>query len=101
MTRVAAPMRVAISHSSRWLSALVIGIDRNDSQGGSSGRSSSRLQLGRIEAGFLVDRGLAVAMHLDHGLLPGFLFFCSEREDLGLARGADFFERLVVFLLGD
>src|SRR5438105_8201717 len=85
-------MRKAINHSSRWSSAFIPG-----------------LQLGGVEPRLFVDLldqrladgGFAFAMHLDERFLPGLLLLRAERDDLSLAGGLDFRERVLVLLLGD
>src|SRR5512141_61998 len=98
MTSVAAAMRKAMNHSSRWSSAF-----RNMA----AGRVRSiqvRSQLVRVEPGFLVDRldevlahaRLVLLVHLDERVLPRLLLFGRERDDLRLAAFAHRIERFVV-----
>src|SRR5437763_16467007 len=88
MMIVASPIRVEISHSSRWSRTFIAGSEqalrcrRTDSPRSAArdqaGMPAVRSGLGRIEAGLLVDRlndvgadaRLHLLVHLDEGALP-------------------------------
>src|SRR6476469_2857320 len=92
MTIVAAPMRKAINHSSRWSSAFI-----------------EVLQLRGVEPRLFVDlldqrfsdARFALAMHLDERFLPGLLLLGAELDDLRLAGGSYLGERVLVLCLRD
>src|SRR6185369_15380838 len=89
----ATAISAAMNHASRWSRTLV----------GCAGS-----ELGRIEAGFLVDRlddfGADARLHLlvdlDEGALPDRALLLGERQDLGLAGRLHLGERAFVVLEG-
>src|SRR5690242_17152138 len=106
-------MRKAISHSSRWSSALSMGTPSQAAAGSGDAAAvtvrCNESELAGIEPRFLVDRldqvladaAFVLLMHLDQRPLPGLLLFRRQRDDLGLAGLPDGLEGIVVFLLGD
>src|SRR5713101_3144132 len=95
MRPVAAAMRNAISHSSRW-SRIFIAM-------------APLLDPARVEARFLVDRldeiladaRLVLLVDLDQGLLPRLLLFGREGDELRLAALLHRGERVLVLFPGD
>src|SRR5947208_11783056 len=104
ISSVAAPIRNAISHSSRWSRTFTPSPLAQYWTTPRPRQYELRLEAGfpvHLGEGVLADPRLVVLVDGDEGLFHLVLFVGGQRDDLRLAALLDRFERIVVFLLGD